>query len=321
MDPDLFTMDLEAVPASLDDLATAIDKGASRWPIDEPPRRLLLTGMGSSWYAASVVAARMRAAGLDAVAEIASSALTWPPSPDLLVVAISATGSSSETLAMADRYLGTSRLVALTNDLTSPLAERADAAVGMLAGVEAGGVACRTYRHTVAQLLALAAQLGAAPPMAPAIRGAARAGAELLATRPDWLPAVLGALDGPHGAWLLAPAERLSSALQGALMIREGPRRQANGCETGDWSHVDVYLTKTLDYRALVFTGSPYEDAAAEWLQLRGSTTVAVGGSFPGSVAEVRYGGEDDPTVALLTELLVPELVAAAWWRDGAGVP
>ena len=38
-------------------------------------------------------------------------------------------------------------------------------------------------------------------------------------------------------------------------MVREGPRRAADGCETGDWNHVDVYLTKTLDYRALMFTG------------------------------------------------------------------
>jgi len=27
------------------------------------------------------------------------------------------------------------------------------------------------------------------------------------------------------------------------------------GTETGDWSHVEVYLTTTLDYRALVFSG------------------------------------------------------------------
>ena len=65
-------------------------------------------------------------------------------------------------------------------------------------------------------------------------------------------------------------------------MVREGPRRHADACETGDWSRVDVYLTKTFDYRALVFSGSRWDAAAAEWLTDRGATVVSVGGSFPG---------------------------------------
>ena len=62
---------------------------------------------------------------------------------------------------------------------------------------------------------------------------------------------------------VLAPAARLASAHQAALMIWEGPRRRAESCETGDWGHIDVYLTKTLDYRALVYTGSRYDAATS----------------------------------------------------------
>ena len=122
-------------------------------------------------------------------------------------------------------------------------------------------------------------------------------------------------LDSPDGLWLLAPAERLASAMQGALMVREAPRRNAVACETGDWSHVDVYLTKNLDYRALVYTGSRWQTEAARWMQQRNATTVAIGGSFPGARREIRYDGEDDDRVALLTEPLVAELLAAEWWQ------
>jgi hypothetical protein len=125
--------------------------------------------------------------------------------------------------------------------------------------------------------------------------------------------------------WTLAPAERLSSAQQSALMVREGPRRQAAACETGDWSHVDVYLTKTLDYRALMFTGSRYDDPALDWMAQRGSRLVAVGAAaghaaavVPGSVV-VRHLDDDDPHVAQHTETLVAELVAAAWWNAQSG--
>ena len=97
-------------------------------------------------------------------------------------------------------------------------------------------------------------------------------------------------------------------------MVREAPRRPATGCETGDWSHVDVYLTKTLDYRALLLTGSRWDDQALDWMRQRGSTVVAVGADVEGAAAIVRYDGDDDPEVTLATETLVAELVAARWW-------
>jgi glutamine---fructose-6-phosphate transaminase (isomerizing) len=142
----------------------------------------------------------------------------------------------------------------------------------------------------------------------------AEATADLLGRRPDWLPEVAATLDGPDGAFLLAPVERLASAQQGALAIREGPRRQAIGCETGDWSHVDVYLTKTVDYRALLFAGSPWDGQALEWLVKRGSVFVSVGAELPGARATVRYRGDDDRGVASQAEIVVPELLAATWW-------
>ena len=97
-------------------------------------------------------------------------------------------------------------------------------------------------------------------------------------------------------------------------MVREGPRQLAVGCETGDWSHVDVYLTKSLDYRALLFTGSRYDKNAVKWMRERGSRFVAVGADVKDAATTVRFVGDDNQLVALLTEVLVAELVAATWW-------
>jgi glutamine---fructose-6-phosphate transaminase (isomerizing) len=44
---------------------------------------------------------------------------------------------------------------------------------------------------------------------------------------------------------------------------------------------------------------------------------VAVGDDVAGAVAAVRYVHDDDADVALLTEVLVAELVAATWWNEG----
>ena len=56
MHADSFRSDLEQIPISLEQLATAIDDCALDWGITSAPRRLLLTGMGSSYFAADVCA-------------------------------------------------------------------------------------------------------------------------------------------------------------------------------------------------------------------------------------------------------------------------
>jgi glucosamine 6-phosphate synthetase-like amidotransferase/phosphosugar isomerase protein len=304
-----FLVDLEAKPVALRALADVI--ADEQWPVAATDR-LLLTGMGSSWFAAETMARRLRRAGVHAVAEVASVESSYPADPSLVVVGITASGASKETLQLLAAHHGTGRTIALTNNAPKL---PADHTLQMHAGEERGGVACRSYTHTLAALLRLEHQLtGTASELPERLRLAADAVDDLIERRSEWLPEVRAALSGPHGCWLLAPAERMGNALQGALMIREGPRRAADGCETGDWNHVDVYLTKSLDYRALIFGGSRFDADAVQWLRERRSHFVAVGCHLPGAAAEVRYSGEDDPVVALLTEVLIAELLAADWW-------
>lgn len=315
MNPQLFLADLEQKPAALDELASRLYAGNPFAAVPTDVRRVVFIGMGSSRYAAGVAALELRAAGIDAVAEYASAAIGHPPSPETLLVAISATGQSAETLDTVERYRGRSPIIALTNDPRSPLADAADVVVELHAGEEKGGVACRTFQHTGLLLQRLEAHLTGIPHDVEGLtRRVGEATRDLLRRRAEWLPPVLAALDSPDGVFVLAPAERLSSAEQSALMIREGPRRLAVGCETGDWVHVDVYLAKTLDYRALLFAGSRWDGQALEWLAKRGARVAAVGADVPGAAATVRYAGDDDPLVALHAESLVAELVAAAGW-------
>lgn len=312
-----FLADLEAKPAVLRGLADQLDTVV--WPM-ETGGRILLTGMGSSWFAAETAARHLRRAGVQAVAELASVEASYPPDPSLTVVGISASGTSKETLQLLRAHHGTSRTIAFTNTTTAELP--ADHIVAMHAGDEAGGVACRSYLHSLVMLLQMERQLtGNLADLPERVSRAADAAASLLDRREQWLSPVHQMLAGPNGTWLLAPAERLANAMQGALMVREGPRGAADGCETGDWNHVDVYLTKSLDYRALVFTGSRFDADAVRWMRERRSRFVSIGGHLPGAEHEVRYDGDDDPIVALLTEVLVPELVSAHWWLDNGRRP
>ena len=312
MNPEAFLRDLERKPEALRELADSIE-GGSPWRPGRP-RRIVMIGMGSSRYAAGVAATRMRAAGLDAVAEYASLEQGSPPGEGTLAVGISASGGTEETIEALTRHRGSSATVAMTNSRGSSIEHAADSVVQMLAGDEEGGVACRSFQHTLALLLALLAGAAQGGEVAGAVRRAAEASEDLLERRDEWLPPVAELLGEVPATFAIAPAERLSSAEQGALMLREGPRRVADACESGDWLHVDVYLTKPLDYRALLFAGSRFDAAIMGWMRERGSRVVAVGADVEDADRAVRYRHDDDPTVTLLAEVLVAELVAARWW-------
>jgi glucosamine 6-phosphate synthetase-like amidotransferase/phosphosugar isomerase protein len=310
-----FLRDLEAKPSALRDLAGMLP--ASRWELPADAGRFVLIGMGSSRFAAMVAAGRLRAHGLDAVAEYASASVVAPGGPGTVAIGISAGGGTPETVGALRRHADAgSHVVAVTNDPSSEVVDAARTVVDLRAGVEAGGVACRTYVHTLAHLLALEAELVGRPSerVADTAVRAADALDSLLADRDDWLAETIDVVGSYGPVFLIAPVERIASAEQGALMLREGPRRPADACETGDWLHVDVYLTRPLDYRALLFTGSRFDADVMRWMTEREAEVVAVGREVPGGRLAIRYPGDDDRTMALLVETLVPELIAASLW-------
>ncbi len=306
--PELFAADvLAATRAAAEPVADleAVAELAGR------ARRVVFLGMGSSRYAALDAAARLRAHGIDAHAEMASTGSPQPPAADTLVVAISASGGSAETVAAMRTHLGTSMVVGVTSRPQSPIAAEADTCLAIAADGPSG-VACASYRSAVALLQGLCG-LFAAGPAAGSRERAAEAAQRALDRRHEWLPRAVELLEGGT-VHILAPAERIGAAEQSALMLREVPRVPAYACETGDWSHVDVYLTKRPGYRALVLPGSRYEAEVIEWAATRSFPVVVAGGSLPGSALDIDLPDAQDADVRPLVETLVAELVAAELW-------
>jgi fructoselysine-6-P-deglycase FrlB-like protein len=301
-----FRADVLAEPETLDAMLAA-------WSDRPLPslegRRVVLIGMGSSRFAALTAAAIMRRRGVFAVAEHASTGAPLPPSPDTVAVGISASGRTPETVAALARHRGVSRALAVTNFPERELASAADEVLPLCAGEEAGGIACKTFQTTLALLLMLAGVPQEALRPAPAAQHA------LLSAADDWLPPLLDRLDGAHTVYAIAPAERISSALEAALMLREAPRVPADATETGDWLHVDVYLTKHPGYRALLFPGSSFDAGVMEWARERAAFIVAVGAPVAGAALHVPFPSSENPIVSALVEVSVAELLAAEWWR------
>ena len=120
MDPLLFAEDIAATPQSLTDLADWLEQ-SDPWSVLPMASRLVLLGMGSSYYAASLAAARMRASGVNAVAELASSDLLPHADGHTAVIAVSAGGGSRETVDAVAAYTARCPVVLLSNTPDSPL--------------------------------------------------------------------------------------------------------------------------------------------------------------------------------------------------------
>ena len=153
--------------------------------------------------------------------------------------------------------------MAVTNVPGSAIEAAADVTLPLLSRAEEGGVACVSFQATLAVLLLLAARLGG--DSMPELRPAVDLAASLRDGREGWLAEAAAVIGGGELTQATAPAHRISSALQSALMLREGPRLNAAGAETGDWLHVDVYLTKRPGYRTLLFGGLQFDGAVIEW--------------------------------------------------------
>ncbi len=331
-------MTAQALSADLAGMPAALNALAERFPrwdpyaalpalLDDEPAAVRFLGIGAARGVCEVAAARLRLAGVGAVADSSASALEPPAGPETLVVGVSLGGGQRELCTALDRYVGRSPVVVLAADRDAVVARYADLLVP-LHGADGSGLGCGAYQHAMGLALLLGHRLGApvlggSRNLPSLLRRSANAVEALLASAHTWVPEAARALASPHGVHLVAPAERTASAVQGAQLLRKGPVAVARTCETGEWSHTDRYLAAVTDYRALLFAGSAYDERFSEHLgQLRGRF-VAVGPtpgreSVPGAELSVRYPGDTDPDVALMAETAVPALIAAHLWH-GSG--
>ncbi len=304
----LFLRDILATPDTLiriiESHAVAAGSGHPFANLDEelaslpaPPRTIVLTGMGSSRFAA--LALRDDAHTGDPVqtrVELAS-ALTSRASSDSVLVGISNSGRTPEVVEAIRSHRGTSLTIGLTNHPGRAVGETADVALPLLAGAEESGIASRTYAATLAVLALLAARVGDehAPEAgarvrysqtAGVLRDAVAAAAKLRDARDAWLAQAADVLDGADEIHVIGDARDIGALEQAALMLREAPRLRALPMDAGDWLHVGLY-TLLPGGRAILFSGTPYDAEIAATVMARGGRLVVVGPPLDGATVTV----------------------------------
>jgi glucosamine--fructose-6-phosphate aminotransferase (isomerizing) len=222
--------------------------------------RVVLTGMGASYYALYDAWLHLAAAGFPAIWADCAELVHHTPAligPKTLVVAASQSGRSAEIVALLDLLnrqatagAPPAGLVAITNDLQSPLAEAAHRMAGVLLPLHAEPektVSTRTYMNTLAigQLAALTLCSDTPHggrkllPQLADLESTINGIQAYLSRWEDRLSQVGAAVGSPQGAPLVLVGRGLSlaSAYEGALNIEESAKLPAIGLQAAQFRH------------------------------------------------------------------------------------
>jgi glutamine---fructose-6-phosphate transaminase (isomerizing) len=118
-------------------------------------RQIVLTGMGGSFHALNPLYLRLVQLGVPAVMAETSELIYFMPqllNRRTLMLVVSQSGRSAEIIKLLDRNGERPTILSVTNDPTSPLAEKSDIVALIQAGAEAS-VSCKTTTASLAALM------------------------------------------------------------------------------------------------------------------------------------------------------------------------
>jgi glucosamine--fructose-6-phosphate aminotransferase (isomerizing) len=256
-------------------------------------RDVVFTGSGSSLFVAQVAALAWRRGGRRAMAVAASEARFYGAEQrDACVIALSQSGRTGDVLDAVDA-LDAPQTIALTNEASSPLAQRANAAIDIGAGAERAVPASKSVTAMAALLLAAAASRAT---------GTLLIGRELAAasaTLATWMErdalaqmdALAARIEGAESIVVIGAGLGVPVADEIALKIKESTYRHAEGFGAGEFRHGS---TSALDAsRALIGIVDPWShDIVSGVLCVgteAGAVTASIGEPLTGTFAALGW--------------------------------
>lgn len=259
-----------ALAATLDGLAPAPDLQVLAARLRAGVfRRVVLTGMGSSYHGLHPLHLHLAKRGIAATMLETSELIHFGRgllAPSTLAVVVSQSGSSAETVRLLDLNEGRAAVLGVTNTADSPLAQRSSACVVTRAGAE-HTVSCKTYVCAMAVLRWLGEILtgGDPAPVMAELRQAPAFAAEALRDLDARVEHLARAFQGVRSLFLVGRGASLASAETGALITKEAARFHAEGMSSAAFRHGPLEMVGP-DMHVLVFRGEPAVRALNERL-------------------------------------------------------
>jgi glucosamine--fructose-6-phosphate aminotransferase (isomerizing) len=262
--PTGYVRDILDQPAALGDSLAAFAAFPSLRPFAErlaagDLRRVVLTGMGSSYYALHPLTLTLIARGLTAQMFETSELIHYAPAllePHTLLVVVSQSGRSVEVVQLLKQTRGCVPVVGLTNTADSPLALQADVLLLTRAGDEFS-VSSKTYVTALAALAWLGEALTGHDP-APTCVDLERvpaAMAQYLAHWTEHVETLCRQLADVRHLLLVGRGPSLAAVGTGALIIKESAHFPAQGLSSAAFRHGPLEMASP-DHFVLVYSGA-----------------------------------------------------------------
>jgi len=203
--------------------------------------RVVLTGMGSSYHGLHPLAIELSEHGWTPLMVETSELIHYYPhmlTPATLVVAVSQSGKSVETVRILELNGHRAPVIGVTNQADSPLAQQADFAVLTAAGEEST-VSCKTYVSAQMALRTLGAALCKLDPAARLrdLETAPDAVEDYLRNWNDHVEEFGGLLRDARDLFLVGRGSSLAAVGTGALTIKESDHFHAEGMSSAAFRH------------------------------------------------------------------------------------
>jgi glucosamine--fructose-6-phosphate aminotransferase (isomerizing) len=221
-------------------------------------KRVILTGMGSSYHALHPLLLGLLGQGIQAQMVETSEMIHHAPglfSPDALIVAVSQSGASAEILQLLLRVPAQAKVIGVTNTSGSPLTLRANAVLVTRAGPE-NTVSCKTYVTTLLALDVLKDLLISRDPTGTLfeLEGLPETVATYLSGMQDYLDSLEKRLQEIKYLILAGRGASLAAAGTGGLIIKEAAHFPAEGMSCAAFRHGPLDMVSPQTF-TLVYEG------------------------------------------------------------------
>jgi len=258
-----------------------------------PPRAVVTLGRGSSDHAATY-AKYLIETGLGVLTSSGSPSVSsvYEATQDLrdvLLLAISQSGRSPDLLAAAEaaRKAG-ARVVALVNDMDSPMAELAHAALPLHAGPEESVAATKSFIAALAAVAQLTAAWSRDADLTSALDALPGQLAEAWAL--DWSPAI-GVLASVQSLYVLGRGPGFAAAQEAALKLKETCGLHAEAFSAAEVRHGPMALVEA-GFPVLIFAQADLSEPGvvelARELDARQAAVLLAGAEGPGALPFAR---------------------------------
>ncbi|HET9224179.1 MAG TPA: SIS domain-containing protein [Roseiflexaceae bacterium] len=317
--------DITQQPQVLRDLASYYQggEGAARLAALPAQAAPLFTGMGASLHAAQVAALHLHNLDVAALAVEATDLVFYSRAllrSDGPLVFVSQSGASAEVAAVVAELPAARALVAVTNSPDSPLAQRAQFVLPILAGVESG-VATKTYLNTLATLWLLARHWnGGDSADARTLKHLADACENLIANAEAVAARWLDTLGTAEIIVFLGHGPHAATARQASMMLAERARVASIGTSAGAFRHGPIEITQP-GIGAVVFVaagpaGESARALAAEMRQHGARVLLVEQGRTRDLDEPIGAVAEFDEFLAPILDILPVQLFADALARE-----